>query len=71
LYENYVLPYGSVEIGRAGDVPVFVPPHLKDLYVRARLSIDVVDDEGSDALSLETRLGVRLVMRHRTGTTDT
>ena len=64
LYADYVLPYGSTEIGTIADIPVFVPPHLKDQYEHARILIDAVDDEASDAMSLETRLGMRLTLRH-------
>jgi uncharacterized protein (DUF779 family) len=64
LYDNYVVPHGSVEIARAADIPVFIPPHFQDQYDGVRFEIDAVDDENSDAMSLETRLGVRLVMRH-------
>lgn len=66
LYNDYVLPYGSIEIGRAADIPVFIPPHLEQQYDGVRFEIDAIDDEGSDAMSLETALGVRLVMRHVT-----
>jgi uncharacterized protein (DUF779 family) len=64
LYEDYILPYGSTEIGRVADVPVFVPPHLAELYENASILIDVIDEEASDAMSLETALGKRLVLRH-------
>jgi uncharacterized protein (DUF779 family) len=64
LYEDYILPYGSTEIGRSGDIPVFVPPHLSALYENASILIDVVDEEASDAMSLETSLGKRFVLRH-------
>lgn len=63
LYENYLLPYGVHEIGRAEDIPVFIPQHLKDNYAGAAVRIDVIDDEMSDAMSLETALGKRLVLR--------
>jgi uncharacterized protein (DUF779 family) len=64
LYEDYIVPYGSTEIGRAGEVPVFVPPHLASLYASAKILIDVVDEAASDAMSLETALGKRFVLRH-------
>jgi len=64
LYENYLLPYGVHEIGRAEDIPVYVPQHLEESYAGAVVRIDVVDDEMSDAMSLETALGKRLVLRH-------
>ncbi len=64
LYENYLLPYGVHEIGVAEGIPVYVPQHLEDSYEQAVVRIDVVDDETSDAMSLETALGKRLVLRH-------
>ena len=64
LYEDYVLPYGSTEIGRADDIPVFVPPHLSSLYEEAQILIDVIDEQASDVMSLETSFGKRLVLRH-------
>ncbi len=64
LYDNYVVPYGSIEVARVADIPVFVPPHLAQQYDGVSFELDARDDENSDALSLETRLGVRLVMRH-------
>ncbi|MFQ5478950.1 MAG: DUF779 domain-containing protein [Candidatus Binatia bacterium] len=63
LYENYVVPFGAKEIGRAGGIPVFLPPGLIDLYEDADILIDVVDDPISDAMSLETSYGRRLVIR--------
>ena len=64
LYDNYVLPYGSIEVGRADGIGIFVPPHLEEQYDGACFEIDAIEDQGSDAMSLETRLGKRLVMRH-------
>jgi len=63
LYEDYVVPSGSVEIGRAEDIPIYIAPHFQDQYKRARVTIDLIDDESSDAMSIETEHGVRLVMR--------
>jgi len=65
LYENYLLPYGVHEIGRAEEIPVYIPLHLKDAYAGAAVRLDVVDDEMSDAMSLETVLGKRLVLRRQ------
>ena len=64
LYEDYVVPAGCVEIGRFDDIPVYVPGALGEQYADARVTIDVIDDPVSDALSLETSLGKRLVLRH-------
>ncbi len=64
LYSGYVVPAGCIEIGRFDDIPVFIPPQLGAQYASTRLTIDVVDDPASDAMSLETELGKRLVLRH-------
>ncbi len=63
LYENYVVPAGAIEIGRVDDVPVFIPGNLGEQYATASVTIDVVDDPLSDAMSLESDLGKRLVFR--------
>ena len=62
LYENYVVPAAAVEIGRVEEIPVYIPGALSAQYASARVTIDVIDDSLSDALSLETVLGKRLVM---------
>jgi len=64
LYENYVVPAGCIEIGRFDDIPVYIPGALGEQYADARVTIDVIDDPVSDAMSLETSLGKRLVLRH-------
>ena len=64
LYENYIVPAGCIEIGRFDGIPVYVPGALGEQYADARVTIDVVDDPVSDAMSLETSLGKRLVLRH-------
>jgi len=64
LYENYVVPAGCIEIGRFEGIPVYIPGALGDQYAATRVTIDVVDDPVSDAMSLETSLGKRLVLRH-------
>jgi len=63
LYEDYVLPYGAVELGRAEGIPVFIAPHFAEAWKHVRATLDVLDDPASDALSLETARGVRLVLR--------
>jgi uncharacterized protein (DUF779 family) len=63
LYEDYVVPAGAVEIGRIDGIAVFVPGHFGEQYAATRVTLDVIDDPMSDALSLETSQGKRLVMR--------
>lgn len=64
LYEDYVVPAGCIEIGRFDDIPVYVPGALREQYADGRVTIDVIDDPVSDAMSLETSLGKRLILRH-------
>ena len=64
LYEDYVLPYGVHEIGNAEGVPVYIPGNLVEQYEAATVRLDVMDDAGSDAMSIETALGKRLVLRY-------
>jgi len=64
LYENYMLPYGSLEIGRAEGIPIYLAPHFEEQWKNARVELDLVDDETSDVLSLETEHGVRFFLRH-------
>jgi len=65
LYEDYLVPAGSEAIGSAEGIPVYLPPPLDRLYGGAALIIDVVEDPTSDAFSVETTRGVRLVLRER------
>ena len=64
LYENYVVPAGCIEIGRFDGIAVYIPGALGAQYASARVIIDVIEDPLSDAMSLETSLGKRLVLRH-------
>lgn len=63
LYEDYVLPAGVELIGEAEGVPVYVPGALAPQYRTARVRLDLVEDPSSDALSIETEHGVRLIVR--------
>jgi uncharacterized protein (DUF779 family) len=63
LYEDYVVPAGAIEIGRVDGIAVYIPGALGEQYATAKVTIDVIDDASSDAMSLETELGKRLVMR--------
>jgi uncharacterized protein (DUF779 family) len=63
LYENYLVPYGFVEIARVEGIPVLVPPHVSEQWKAANVTLDLIEDS-SDALSLETERGVRLFLRY-------
>ena len=64
LYEDYVVPYGSLAIGDAEGITIFVPPSFTGQYENAAITLDLIDQPLSDVLSIETEHGVRLVMRH-------
>ena len=38
LYEDYVVPYGSHEIGEAEGVAIFVPPSFKEQYENSAIT---------------------------------
>ena len=63
LFEDAVITPGAEQIGQAAGVPVYLQPAMVAPYCAAEITIDVVDDATSDALSLETEHGVRFVLR--------
>ena len=65
LYEHYVHAPGARAIAEVCDIPVFMPEAMAALYADARVTIDVIEAPLSDAMSLETELGVRFVLRER------
>lgn len=64
LYENYLLPQGVCEFARAEGIPVYIAAHLEAQWRDAVVTLDLDPQDTSDALSLETEHGVRLVLRH-------
>jgi len=65
LYEDYLVPYGFAEIGRAEGIPVLVPPSWEEQWRATPVTLDLVDDACSDAMSLETEYGVRFFLWYR------
>jgi len=63
LYEDYVVPYGAVEIGRAEGISVYIAPHFAEAWKNVRATLDVIDERASDTMSLEAAHGVRLLLR--------
>ena len=63
LFEHAVLTSGAEKVGEVEGVPVYLQPAMVALYADAEVTIDVVDDPVSDALSLETEYGLRFVLR--------
>ena len=60
LFADAVL-VGVDPVGEAAGVPVYLQAAMTKLY--ADVTIDVVDEPMSDAMSLETEYGVRFVLR--------
>ena len=65
LYENYLVPYGFAEIGRAEGIPVLVPASWKEQWLATPVTLDLIDDDSSDAMSLETEHGFRFFLWYR------
>ncbi len=63
LFEYAVLTSGAEKVGEVEGVPVYLQPAMVPLYADAAITIDVVDEPVSDALSLETEYGLRFVLR--------
>ncbi len=62
LFEDAVLA-GVEPVGEAAGVPVYLQAAMLLPYENADVTIDVVDEPMSDAMSLETAYGVRFVLR--------
>ena len=62
LFEDAVLA-GVDQVGEAAGVPVYLQAAMCRLYADADVTIDVVDEPLSDAMSLETEYGLRFVLR--------
>ena len=63
LFESAVITGGAQLVGEAAGVPVYLQPAMVPLYGDADITIDVVDQPLSDAMSLETEYGLRFVLR--------
>lgn len=63
LFADAVLAGGAEKIGEVAGVPVYLQPAMVDVYRAAEVTIDVVDEPLSDAMSLETEYGLRFVLR--------
>jgi uncharacterized protein (DUF779 family) len=62
LFEDAVL-VGVDAIGEAAGVPVYLQAAMVQPYADADVTIDVVEEPLSDAMSLETEYGLRFVLR--------
>jgi len=63
LFEDTVITPGTEQIGEVAGVPVYLQPAMVAPYRAAEITIDVVDEPTSDAMSLETEYGLRFVLR--------
>ncbi len=63
LFESAVITGGAERVGEAAGVPVYLQPAMVSLYAGAEITIDVIEEPLSDAMSLETEYGVRFVLR--------
>ncbi len=62
LFEDAVLA-GAEKIGEVEGVPVYLQAAMVEPYRAAIVTIDVVDEPMSDAMSVETEYGVRFILR--------
>ncbi len=67
LFEHYFVPAGTSAVAEAAGVPLYLPPGMDEIYKDADVVIDVGPDDNSDSMSLETRWGLRFVLRERAG----
>jgi uncharacterized protein (DUF779 family) len=67
LFEHAVLTSGAEKVGEVEGVPVYLQPAMVPLYADAEVTIDVIEEPVSDALSLETEYGLRFVLREGSG----
>ncbi|HXC52199.1 MAG TPA: DUF779 domain-containing protein [Candidatus Limnocylindrales bacterium] len=63
LYEDAVITSAARQVGEVSGVPVYLQAAMIGPYADADVVIDVVDEPLSEAMSLETGLGVRFVLR--------
>jgi uncharacterized protein (DUF779 family) len=63
LYEHAVVTSAAAAAGEVDGVPVFLQPAMIEPYDGADVTIDVVQEPLSEAMSLETELGLRFVLR--------
>jgi uncharacterized protein (DUF779 family) len=64
LYEDFWPGPDQEEVGRAGDVPVFAPEYLRNLYPGDdTLVLDVDTDTLAESMSIETEYACRFTLR--------
>jgi uncharacterized protein (DUF779 family) len=63
LLEHAVVTSTAEKIGEVEGVPVYLQAAMVGPYADAVVTIDVVEEPASDAMSLETEYGLRFVLR--------
>jgi len=63
LFEHAVITSAAREVGTAAGVPVYLQSAMIEPYEHADVTIDVIDEPLSEAMSLETEFGLRFVLR--------
>lgn len=63
LYEHALVTSAARHVGEADGVPIYLQPAMIEPYENADVTIDVVEEPMSEAMSLETGLGMRFVLR--------
>ncbi len=67
LFEHAVLTCGAEKVGEVEGVPVYLQPAMVSVYKAVEVTIDIVEEPTSDAMSLETEYGLRFVLREGVG----
>ena len=67
LFEHAVVTSAAEKVGEVEGIPVYLQPAMIPLYADAEVTIDVLEEPSSDALSLETEYGLRFVLREGAG----
>jgi uncharacterized protein (DUF779 family) len=63
LFENHVVSPSQTPVADAAGVPVYMTAAMTEIYRDAVVTIDVREDEMSEAMSLECEFGLRFVLR--------
>jgi len=63
LFENAVITSAAKKAAEVEGIPVYLQSAMVETYRDADVTIDVVDEPLSEAMSLETEFGVRFVLR--------
>jgi uncharacterized protein (DUF779 family) len=63
LYDDAIVTSASQRAGDVDGVPIYLQSAMIEPYRDADVTIDVIDEPMSEAMSLETAQGVRFVLR--------